>query len=112
MTAGEPYAVVAIPSKKSFDDADDMIFVELRIVDRKGNRCPDASDRVEFKVTGGAELAACGNGDATSLEPFSGTGYSAFHGLCAAYLRPSDQGGKFTFTAEVKGLKKAVFQGR
>ncbi len=111
-TAEEPYAVVAIPSKKTFEDDDDMIFVEVRIVDRNGNRCPDASDRVEFKVTGGAELAACGNGDATSLEPFAGTGYSAFHGLCAAYLRPSGKGGKFTFTAEAKNLKKAVFQGK
>ena len=89
-----------------------MIFVELRIVDRKGNRCPEASNRVEFKVTGGAELAACGNGDATSLEPFSGTGYRAFHGLCAAYLRPAGKGGKFTFTAEAEGLKKVTFQGK
>lgn len=113
VTAGEPYAVEAIPSKKTFLDADDIIFVKLRIVDRKGNLCPEASDRVEFKVTGGAELAACGNGDATSLEPFSGTGYSAFHGLCAAYLKPTaGRSGKFTFTAEAKGLKKAVFQGK
>lgn len=43
------------------------LFVTVRVVDRDGNLCPDASHEISFKVKGEGSYRAGANGNAASL---------------------------------------------
>ncbi len=54
-----------------------------------------ADNLVRFSVEGPADIAAVGNGDQTSLDPFTVDWRKAFNGKCVVYLRstPGASGG-------------------
>ena len=89
-------------------DGEDMAFAAVQVVDESGVRCPRADNRITFDLDGPMQLAAVCNGDATSLESFTGSVIKAFNGLCVAYLRSIDGAeGTATLTTGAEGLKKA-----
>ena len=94
-TAGPPARIELAPDRDEIAaDGDDLCFVTVRIVDGDGNLCPDADNVVRFAVDGPAEIAAVGNGDPTSTDPFQADWRRAFHGMCVLILRsrPGVQG--------------------
>ena len=48
-----------------------------------------------------------GNGDATSMEPFSGTKMKAFYGKCLAIIEMNGTAGTIKLIAESDGLSTA-----
>ena len=97
-TAGQPAAV-----KLSVDyQGDDLCFVEVDIVDDKGNLCPLAENQVFFE-TDGMEVVGVDNGCQTSMERFKDTKRKAFFGKCLVVLK-----GKGTLKAKAVGLKDAT----
>ena len=52
-------------------DGQDLAFVTISLVDKKGTLIPDAADQLRFEVSGAGSFRAVCNGDATSLEPFT-----------------------------------------
>ncbi len=68
-------------------DGEDLCFVAVRILDKTGELCPRADDRIFFEVEGPAEIAAVDNGDQTSMEPFRSNCRKAFNGQCMAIVR-------------------------
>jgi len=79
----------------------DMVFVTFSIVDRNGNLCPDAADRIDF--TSPAQILAADAGDPTSVKPFHLPYVKGFHGKCAVFLRSSE---KTKLTAKARFSKK------
>ena len=99
-TAGQPAAV-----KLSVDyQGDDLCFVEVDIVDDKGNLCPLAENQVFFE-TDGMEVVGVDNGCQTSMERFKDTKRKAFFGKCLVVLK-----GKGTLKAKAVGLKDATLR--
>ena len=79
-TAGEP-----MHTKTESVKYDDVTFVTVSIVDKDGNLCPDADNRIDVEIVDGEFLGIC-NGDATSLESMKQPTMKAFHGqLVFAY---------------------------
>lgn len=75
-------------------DGDDLSFITVSIADDNGIFCPLADNLVEFKIDGPATIAAVGNGNAASTEPFQANYRRAFNGLCMLILKskPGQEG--------------------
>ena len=89
-------------------DRNDLAYVTLEITDASGNILPDASNTVQFELTGPGELAAVGSGVPNIMESFQQSKHSTWHGRCLAIIRPKGNSGKITLKAESEGLEDAT----
>ena len=78
-------------------------FVEVNVVDKDGNLCPNAENEIYFSST--AEILGTDNGNQTSLERFTDPKKKAFFGKCIIVLR-----GHGTLRAESIDLQQATIQ--
>lgn len=78
-------------------------FVEVNVVDKDGNLCPNAENEIYFSST--AEILGTDNGNQTSLERFTDPTRKAFFGKCIIVLR-----GHGTLRAESIDLQQATLQ--
>ena len=76
-------------------------FVEVNVVDKDGNLCPNAENEIYFSST--AEILGTDNGNQTSLERFTDPTRKAFFGKCIIVLR-----GHGTLRAESIDLQQAI----
>jgi len=104
-TAGEPARLIVRPDRKQIAaDGDDLSFVEVRIVDKDGNLCPNASNEIVFGLDGPGLIAGLDNGDPTNHEPFQGVKHKAFHGLCLVVVKAARTPGEIRLNAKAEGL--------
>ena len=78
-------------------------FVEVNVVDKDGNLCPNAENEIYFSST--AEILGTDNGNQTSLERFTDPTRKAFFGKCIIVLR-----GHGTLRAESIDLQQAIIK--
>lgn len=91
----------------------DMAFVEVRIVDEKGNLCPEASNRLSFSAEGSVRFNSVCNGAQTSLESFVRPSMNAFNGRLVAVVEALGEGsGRLCATAEGLDSATVVFSVR
>ncbi len=110
-TAGKPYAIELSADRTAIKaDGKDLAFITVKVVDKDGNLCPLASDRISFKVKGNGYYRAGANGDPTSLEPFQKPEMKVFSGMMTAIVSSTETPGEITLEATAKGLKKAVIR--
>jgi len=108
-TAGAPAALrlSTIKNPKGFiADGADVVLVQVEVVDKEGNRCPDALNLVKFNLTGPAEwrggIAQGPDNYILSKElPVEG-------GVNRVLIRSSTLAGKINLTANATGLKSAA----
>ena len=108
-TAGKPDHLVLEADKKELRaDGKDLGYVTVKIVDKDGNICPDASNELSFKVSGAGKFKVVANGDAASLEPFHLPHMKAFKGMLVTTVQSGPASGKITLSVSAKGLKNGV----
>ena len=108
-TAGKPYRIELTPDRSTIAaDGRDLSFVTVKVVDKEGNLCPNASNQISFKVKGKGYYRAGANGDPTSLESFQEPRMKVFSGMMTAIVASTEEPGKITLEATAKGLKKAT----
>lgn len=83
----------------------DLSYVTVRIEDKDGNLCPRAENLVRFKVTGAGSIAAVGNGNASTTEPFIASKRKAFSGMCMLIVKSAGEAGKIEIVAESDGIE-------
>jgi beta-galactosidase len=107
ITAGPPSGISLIPDRDQIHaDGEDLSFITVRIEDDEGNLCPTVENLVRFTVTGEGEIAAVGNGNAASVEPFQAEQRKAFNGLCMLIIRSkNDQKGEISIRAESENFQ-------
>lgn len=82
-TAGKPARIELDPDRRRISvDGKELCFVTVKICDKDGILCPLADNLVRFKLSGAGKIAAVGNGDPTSMDPFIADYRKAFHGMC------------------------------
>jgi beta-galactosidase len=108
-TAGEPVAIRLTPDRKELRaTGEDLCYILVEAVDENGTPCPLADNLVSFKVEGPAEIAAVGNGNPLSLEPFQTGHRRLFYGKAMLIVRTTEgQGGKICVAAQAAGLRAA-----
>ena len=108
-TAGDPAAIRLTPDRKELHaTGEDLCYILVEAVDDKGTLCPLAENLVRFKVKGPVEIAAVGNGNPLSLEPFRADHRKLFYGKAMLILRTKEgQGGQVRVIAESDSLLNA-----
>jgi beta-galactosidase len=108
-TAGEPHGIRLTADRKSIRaDRNDLSYVTIEVVDRNGNRVPNAAIPVRFTISGAGELAATGSAAPNDASSFHVPLRKTYDGRCIAILRPTGDAGKIQLKAEADGLKLAT----
>ena len=107
-TAGKPAALktevwTQTPNLKS--DGQDLAFVTVSLVDKNGTLIPDATDQLDFEVSGAGTFKAVCNGDATSLEVFTEPTMKLFAGQLVVVCQAGKEKGQLTLTVKDKQRK-------
>ncbi len=107
-TAGKPYRI-ELSTDRSLINADgkDLAFVTARVVDRNGNRVPDADNLIRFSSTGTCSIRATDNGYQADLTPFKSPDRKCWKGMALVILQSSIKKGNSTLTAKADGLISA-----
>lgn len=107
VTAGKAHHIQLEADRQSITaNGEDLSYVTAIIVDKNGNPCPTASNRLYFKVKGRGKYRAACNGDATSLELFHKPTMKAFNGKLVVLVQSSNQTGDIELTVSGDGLKE------
>lgn len=98
-TAGEPAGLVLEADRSSLlAGQDDLAFVTVKMVDKRGNLVPDADQELLFEVSGEGRFRAACNGDATSLQPFTQPRMKLFYGQLVVVVEAGEKPGPITLT--------------
>lgn len=108
-TAGEPYSIKLTPDRSTIKaTGDDLTYIMVEAYDKDGNLCPLANNKIDFEVAGAGEIAAVGNGNPQSLEPYIANYRKLFYGKAMLIVRSKEkEAGKINVVATSEGLKKA-----
>jgi len=107
VTAGEPHHIKLDADRKIISaNGEDLSYVTATIVDKQGNPCPTASNRLSFEVKGNGKYRAACNGDATSLEVFHGSTMKAFNGKLVILVQSSTLKGDIELIVSGDNLRK------
>lgn len=110
-TAGKPHHIELVSDRTQLSaDGKDLAYINVRIVDKDGNLCPDDQRIVTFKVKGNGKYRASANGDPTSLDLFHLPQMPAFNGQLTSIVQAGEEDGKLVFEATAKGLKSAIIE--
>lgn len=113
VTADEPYAIKLTEERKVIQaDGQALSYIDVEIVDKDGNFCPNADNLVTFEFKGNddyGKIVGVDNGNADSWERFKdydGNWYrKAFNGRALVIAQASQEEGEFTIQATSPGLK-------
>lgn len=104
-TAGKPYRIVLDPDRKQITaDGKDISFVTATVVDKDGNPCPTANNRLDFEIKGEGIFKAVCNGDATSLEMFDKPTMKLFSGKLVILVQSTRRKGNMVLKVKGKSL--------
>jgi beta-galactosidase len=107
-TAGAPARIVLKADRSSISSkGEDLAFVTVSVVDKDGNACATATNKMKFHVTGAAKFRAACNGDATSLVPFNSTEMPLFSGELVVVVEGTKHG-TATLSVSTEGLPMAT----
>jgi len=107
-TIGQPEKIELNPDLNTLRDAGRQVStIEVQVLDRNGNRVPDASPIVTFAVSGPGRLIAVGNADLTDSSTAVANQIKLYQGRAVAVVRSSAGSGKITIRATSPGLAAA-----
>ncbi len=108
-TAGKPAKIELVADRKNIKaDGADLSFVTVRVTDKDGYLVPDATNLINFTVSGPAAIAGVDNGDPVSHDSFKAHSRKAFYGLALAVVQAAEKGGAITLKASAAGLQPAI----
>ncbi|KAA6310747.1 hypothetical protein EZS27_038001, partial [termite gut metagenome] len=110
-TAGAPAQIRLTADRIRISaDGSDLSFVTAEVLDKDGNLCPNADNRIDFSVEGKAFIAGTDNGNQISLENFKSPHRKAFYGKCLAVLQNNGEKGNIRLRASSAGIEEAVIK--
>jgi beta-galactosidase len=105
-TAGKPHHLELLADRKIISaDGEDLSYITVTVVDKNGNYCPNATNQLNFEVSGTGKFKVVCNGDATSLEMFHLPTMKAFSGKLVVTVQSLNQVGEIHLSVKGKGLK-------
>jgi len=108
-TAGKPASILLLPDRPSIQaDGQDLAHFEVRILDARGHLVPDASNAIEFAVSGPGRIVGLDNGDIKSRESYQAKTRKAFHGKALVIVQSERVSGEIQLTATSAGLTSAI----
>lgn len=106
-TAGEPYQIrLTADRSKIKADGMDLSYVLVEAVDKDGNVCPLADNKIELSVSGTGRIAGVANGNPQSFDSFQANDVKLFYGKAMVILGSGFEKGEISLTATSGGLVK------
>lgn len=106
-TAGEATQIRLTPDRSVLHaDGMDLSYVLVEALDKDGNLCPLANNRMELSVTGPGRIAGVGNGNPQSFDPFQANYVNLFYGKAMIILGVGFEKGEVTINATSGDLDK------
>ena len=87
-TASKPHHLV-VECANAGENPDELYYMTVKVVDRKGNLCPFADNLISYEGEG---FVAAANGDAACLDSFTEPKMHAFAGQCTFIIRKGAKG--------------------
>ena len=110
-TAGKPHHIVLAADRNELAaNGKDLSFINVKIVDKDGNFCPNETRQIKFKVKGKGTFRAAANGNPASLESFQEPQMKLFSGQLTAIVQTTKEAGSITFEASAPGVKSAKIE--
>jgi beta-galactosidase len=88
-------------------DGQDLSYVTVELLDRKGVRHPTAENLVNFSISGPGEIVAVANANPRSLESYQRPQRKAWQGRVLVIVKSRREAGAITVVASSKGLGAA-----
>lgn len=108
-TTGQAVALRLEPDPQQWHaDGEDLQYVRITAIDKKGRQVPTDSHDVSLTITGDARLIAVSNGDIESNALATDHHISLFNGSALAILRAGTIPASVTLNATTDGLKSAT----
>ena len=106
-TAGEPdHLELSVDRRVLAADGKDLAYIEVSVVDKDGNLCPQDGRLATFATEGAAgSYRAAANGDPTCLDLFHLPQMHFFGGKLTAIVQAAETAGELRFTASAPGVK-------
>ena len=86
-------------------DGEDLAYVTVSLVDKRGVEVPTATDQLVFEVKGAGQFRGVCNGDATSTEVFTNPTMRLFAGKLVVTVQAGQKSGKLQLTVRDKSRK-------
>jgi beta-galactosidase/beta-glucuronidase len=110
-TAGSPFALRVETDKDTMRaNGEDVIHVEVRVVDRRGNIVPDAKNTIHCEVSGAARLIGLESGDPESHEDYKADFRKAHRGRLLIYLQSKRVPGEAVVKIASDGLETKTIE--
>jgi beta-galactosidase len=111
-TTGKPVGILLTPDRNSIKaDLNDLCYVQVEVVDEKGNVVPYINDiEISYSLTGNAGIAAVGNGKVDDMSSFQVHHKKVYHGKGLVIIRPTGNIGIVDLKATANGLKDGLTQ--
>ncbi len=111
-TTDKPTKLIAQADRTTIKaDGEDLIFVTVKVVDKKGLTVPDANIKVNFSLEGEGEIMATDNGDPADLVSFASHERATYYGLVLAIIKATKgTTGNLKLIAESNGLEGSVIE--
>ena len=104
-TAGAPYRIeLSLYSESISADGESLNYVTARILDKNGNVCPKADNRLTFSAEGAAFVYATDAGDQRETETFLRPDKKALSGMLVCCLCSNGNKGNATVFCTAEGL--------
>jgi beta-galactosidase len=104
-TAGDVKGLRLTPDRQRIHaDGEDLSFVAVEAVDAQGRLQPNATQEVEFSISGPGVIAAVGNGDGQDGTSYQGNRRKLYQGRALVVVRASKQSGPIQVTAKATGV--------
>ncbi|WP_369766034.1 glycoside hydrolase family 2 TIM barrel-domain containing protein [Flavobacterium sp. WC2429] len=108
-TAGNPSNLKLTADRSSINaDGNDLSFVTVDILDKKGVLAPNANNEISFSLKGNGKIVGVCSGDPVSHESYKGTKHTALNGKCLVVVQSSNKKGRLELTANANGLKSTT----
>jgi len=107
-TAGEPYALILTPDRKVIKaNGYDLSYILVEAVDKNGNSCPLAINRITIKMTGPGKIMGVGNGNPQSTNTFKSDTVPLFYGKAMIIIGSEFTQGTLNIEVSSERLKKS-----
>ncbi len=104
-SASEPTQIKLSADRKIIKaDNEDLSYVTVELVDKKGIRNPGAENLVHFEIEGPGTIAGVGNADPVSVESYQLPQRKAWEGRCIVVVKSGKHSGNIVLKATSPGL--------
>ena len=108
-TAGKQVQLKLTPDRTIISaDGKDLSYILVEALDKDGNLCPLANNKVEIKISGSITMAGIDNGNPQSLNSFKSNSIELFYGKAMVIVKSENTKGSAEITATSGEIKEAT----